>query len=331
MCAQNVRVTPDPEAAADPGLTVAAVARRMGVAPATLRTWDRRYGIGPSGHRPGAHRRYTAADLARLEHMRRLVIAGFPPAQAAQAARNLPIDAESLAPVHRLRVADNSPTEPAAEPGRQGGGTVIAMPGGTAAVRGLARAAQTLDTAACTAIISEALASRGVVMTWDGLLVPVLAAVGDRWQGSGRGIEVEHALSAVVQDCLARTLRIMGEPVNFRAVLLACAPEEMHSLPLWAVAAALSERGIYARVFGAGLPADSLQQAVHRLGPAAVFVWAQLPDSARRSQLAPLAAFRPTPAVFAGGPGWFGAAPDGVSSVNGLSDTVDKIARAAGE
>ena len=31
-------------------LSVAAVARRLGVAPATLRTWDRRYGIGPSGH-----------------------------------------------------------------------------------------------------------------------------------------------------------------------------------------------------------------------------------------------------------------------------------------
>ena len=31
-----------------PALAVAAVARRLGVAPATLRTWDRRYGLGPS-------------------------------------------------------------------------------------------------------------------------------------------------------------------------------------------------------------------------------------------------------------------------------------------
>ena len=34
-------------------LTVAAVARRLGVAPATLRTWARRYGLGPSDHPPG--------------------------------------------------------------------------------------------------------------------------------------------------------------------------------------------------------------------------------------------------------------------------------------
>ena len=42
--------------------TVAAVARRLGVAPATLRTWDRRYGLGPSEHTSGAHRRYGPAE-----------------------------------------------------------------------------------------------------------------------------------------------------------------------------------------------------------------------------------------------------------------------------
>lgn len=67
-------------------LTVAAVARRLGVAPATLRTWDRRYGLGPSEHSTGEHRRYNAADLARLTLMRKLVIAGVSPAEAAQRA-----------------------------------------------------------------------------------------------------------------------------------------------------------------------------------------------------------------------------------------------------
>ena len=331
-CTHNDAVTHTPEPVeADPGLTVAAVARRMGVAPATLRTWDRRYGLGPSGHQPGAHRRYTAADLARLEHMRRLVIAGIAPAQAASAARELVVEAEHLAPVHRLHVVSSTEAGDPREPGRHGGGTVIAMPGGGPVLRGLARAAQTLDTAACTAIVSESLDQRGVIWTWDNLLVPVLVAVGDRWQDSGRGVEVEHALSTVVQECLASTTRILGEPLNCRAVLLACAPEEMHTLPLWAVAAALAERRVYARVFGSGLPAASLLAAVHRLGPAAVFVWAQLPESADRSELAALPCFRPTPVVVAAGPGWFGDVPPGVSSTQNLTDTVATIARAAGE
>ena len=60
-----------------PTLTVAAVARRLGVAPATLRTWARRYGLGPSEHTAGEHRRYSAADLTRLVVMRRLTLEGW--------------------------------------------------------------------------------------------------------------------------------------------------------------------------------------------------------------------------------------------------------------
>ena len=69
-----------------PMLTVAAVARRLGVAPSTLRTWDRRYDLGPSAHTAGSHRRYSPDDLARLVVMRRLTLEGVPPADAARIA-----------------------------------------------------------------------------------------------------------------------------------------------------------------------------------------------------------------------------------------------------
>ncbi|MEV0891854.1 MerR family transcriptional regulator [Promicromonospora sp. MEB111] len=72
--------------ASSPGLAVAAVARRLGVAPATLRTWDRRYGLGPSGRTAGSHRRYTPDDVARLLVMRRLTLEGVAPVDAARAA-----------------------------------------------------------------------------------------------------------------------------------------------------------------------------------------------------------------------------------------------------
>jgi DNA-binding transcriptional MerR regulator len=68
------------------GLTVAVVARRVGVAPATLRTWERRYGICPSDRSSGGHRRYCITDVARLELMRRLVLSGMPAGEAARVA-----------------------------------------------------------------------------------------------------------------------------------------------------------------------------------------------------------------------------------------------------
>ena len=76
-----------PQRAPEELLSVASVARRIGVAPATLRTWARRYGIGPSSHEAGSHRKYCPSDLAKLTVMRRLISAGVAPADAAEQAK----------------------------------------------------------------------------------------------------------------------------------------------------------------------------------------------------------------------------------------------------
>ncbi|GAA2287228.1 hypothetical protein GCM10010234_28810 [Streptomyces hawaiiensis] len=55
------------------------------MAPTTVRTWDRRYGLGPDAHTGGRHRRWTPADVARLERMCALTATGIPPAEAARA------------------------------------------------------------------------------------------------------------------------------------------------------------------------------------------------------------------------------------------------------
>ncbi|PDP87886.1 MerR family transcriptional regulator [Glycomyces fuscus] len=65
-------------------LTPGATARLLGVSPSTLRSWDRRYGVGPRERSPGGHRRYSPADVARLRELCRLVGEGLPPASAAE-------------------------------------------------------------------------------------------------------------------------------------------------------------------------------------------------------------------------------------------------------
>ena len=79
------------------------------------------------------------------------------------------------------------------------------------------------------------------------------------------------------------------------------------------------------------MPAASLVHAVQRLGPAAVFVWSCVPDSANTAMLSELPSFRPAATVLIGGPGWSGEPPPGVVVVSDLRDTVARIARAVGE
>jgi hypothetical protein len=50
---------------------------------ATLRSWNQRYGIGPADHDRGRHRRYSAADIATVQRMHRLMGEGADPRSAA--------------------------------------------------------------------------------------------------------------------------------------------------------------------------------------------------------------------------------------------------------
>ena len=311
-----------------PRLTVSAVAHQLGVAPATLRTWDRRYGLGPSEHLLGAHRRYSREDVARLQTMRRLTLEGVAPGEAARfALGDLLLEPGPAAPFpdQQGRLAPH-PRGPGGS-----GGRVLALPGADAIVRGLGRAAMALDGPSVVLMLREQLTCHGVQPTWDHILRPVLVAVGVRWAQTGEGVEVEHLLS----DCAVIALRSVGEGVcdrpGRRPVLLACAPEEQHALPLHALAAGLAERGIATRTLGQAMPAFALEAAVRRMGPAALFVWSQARDTATVSMLEALPVTRPATVLLVGGPGWaVDQLPDRVSLAEDLPQAIALVEQALG-
>lgn len=293
-------------------LSAGAVARRLGVAVTTLRTWHQRYGLGPSQHTPGQHRRYTATDLARLEVMRRLTADGVSPAEAARWARHAP---------ESVRAGEASRARPAAA--RDGGGQAIPVGRAGPAARGLARAAMRLDSVAIGDTIARALTEHGVVATWDRLLRPVLTGIGDRHAATSALVDVEHVLSRCISEAFAAVART-ALPAGPQRVLLSCADEEQHSLPLEALAAALAEAGVGYRMLGARVPLPALLEAVDRTGPAAVVLWSHIPATADPGQLrALLAAPRRPLLVLAAGPGWAAATlPPGVLRPSQLAEAV---------
>ncbi|MEU2507315.1 MerR family transcriptional regulator [Streptomyces sp. NPDC007863] len=343
------------------GITTGAVARRLGVSPTTVRSWDRRYGIGPAVRGDGRHRRWGPEDVAMLEEMCRLTASGVPPAEAARAAREVRASVEddgtvaSVVPVAEAaaasavrRTAETEtetapgphPAEPVTARGPAGGG---GLPLGDVRqeCRGLARAAVRLDGPAMEALLQAALAEHGLVTAWEDIMAPTLHAVGRKWESSGdRYVEVEHLLSWHISTALRRAA-VTGPAQASPAppVLLACVPSEQHTLPLEALAAGLAERSLPTRMFGAAVPAEALDAAVRRSGPAAVVLWSQARSTANHALARHVAGTtfgvrgaRTAALVLLAGPGWLGRTPaPGMVRPAGLREALGVVARLYGE
>ncbi|MFI1523727.1 MerR family transcriptional regulator [Kitasatospora cineracea] len=276
-------VNPTDQADAPVGVPTGTVARRLGVSPTTIRSWERRYGIGPSHRGPGRHRRWSPEDISLLDEMCRLTARGIPPAEAAKAVR-------STAPGTYRRPDDGPPpvgpagagpvpSRPVPEPAtaaRPGGSRAMSLGAVRPECRGLARAAVRLDGPEVAEILRGAVDGLGPVRAWTEVMMPALRAAGRKWAADGEQyVEVEHLLSWHVAAAL-RTAAVA--PVRFRKappVLIAAMPDEQHTLPLEAVAAGMAVQGLPYRMLGAAVPARALLDAVARLGPSAVLLWSQ--------------------------------------------------------
>ncbi|MER8184481.1 MerR family transcriptional regulator [Kitasatospora sp. NPDC094015] len=326
------------DALEEAGLPTGGVAQRLGVSPTTVRSWERRYGIGPAHREAGHHRRWSPQDIAVLEAMCRLTARGVPPGEAARAA------------LAQRTVADHAGTSgpvlggPGAGP--MGGGRPGRGPGGSRALRvgavrpecrGLARAAVRLDAPEVARILREAVESLGVIEAWTEVMMPALRAAGRKWSVDGEHyVEVEHLLSWHVSSVLRGVAVGTAATRAVPPVLLAAAPAELHSLPLEATAAALTERGLPFRMLGAAVPPQALLDALRRIGPRAVMLWSQDRRSADGELLGQVGASlwgprgsRGGAVVVAAGPGWARSRlPVGTAGPRTLADAVDLLEQA---
>ncbi len=258
-------------------LTAGAVARRLGIPTSTLRSWNRRYGIGPSDHVPGRYRRYTQADITVLATMQRLIAAGMLPSSAAEVARG------------------------------QAGRTTNARGGrpDAALVGALVQAAHALDTQTAVEVVTRVVERYGPRTAWEHLCRPALGRVEAEVVGTGRCIDVEHVLSWSIQAGLRRVRPAPARAPGAASVVLACAAGELHSLPLEALHAVLAaETGRAVRMLGQDVPVEALRDALDKTGAAAAVLWSQVPATAQAAALR--VACDRAATVIAAGPGWAG-------------------------
>lgn len=204
------------------GLNIAALSRRTGVTPDTLRKWEQRYQILHPSRTTGGQRRYSERDVARVEWL-----------------------CDRLREGYRIGEAATLLGTAGAEPTRTPQAHVHAM----------------LDAAPdqLGPLVDQAFAVYGIEAALDRILTPFLHAIGERWERGGITVAEEHLVTEVVRSRLGNLLADAGGGLRGTAVLM-CAPGEQHELGLMMVAILLRRDGWNVFYLGADTPlADAVE------------------------------------------------------------------------
>lgn len=234
--------------ATQPHLRIGELSRRVGVSPALLRAWERRYGLLDPARTDGGLRLYGPEDERLVRDMQAGLRRGL---SAAEAAR------EAVSGAGRVQET----------------GLSSAL---------LAAALDAMDAEEAHLLLDRLFATFTLETVLSEVILPYLHELGERWSRGEASVSQEHFASNLIRGRLLSLARSWGTGSGPLA-LLACASGEQHDLPLVAFGLALRGQGWRIAFLGADTPTGSVADAAGTLDPALVAVSAVTSEVFERS------------------------------------------------
>ena len=256
-----------PDAGSDLTWGVGAVSSRLSVTASTLRTWERRYGVGPSFRTQGGHRRYTELDIDRVELMRRLVARRVSAQDAARVARTLDRDGLDLA------LSDQNSESV----------------GITSVEEELLAAVVAGDRDELSKLFAGVLRQTPVTVAWRDVLAPALRRMTTE---SASGAVAADAASAA-SELLVRELHALVAferlpDTGHTHVLFARSLPAVEAIPLLVLEAALAQAGVTTHTVGPELDGRAVATLAIRLRPDLLLTWGHPPTPPLRRAMGEL-------------------------------------------
>lgn len=217
-----------------------AVAEMTGVPSATLRAWERRYGIPEPARSGSSYRLYTERDVALVRRLRALCDSGMAIGEAAALVRR-----------------DGDPGPETDDPYTETSERIV-------------EATQRFDHPEIERLVGRAVLLGPANHVTDRVFTPALRSIGDLWARGALSVAQEHLATNIIGAALRAMARHAGPGDGARRMLLACFEDDAHDLGLHGVALTLGHWGIDAIVLGARVAPEELGRAVRALSPDAV-------------------------------------------------------------
>lgn len=227
-----------------PLVRIGELARRAGVPAATLRSWERRYGVLAPARGDSGYRLYSDRDERRVRAMAELIAQGVAPAEAAR----------------RLGSAAERPL--AASPEEVDEPAIAAT-----LCNDLRGALLAFDEEIADRVFDRAVGLLTVEALLSRLILPVLRDLGDGWARQEVTVGQEHFASNMLRGRMLGLARGWGGGSG-RLALLAAPSGELHDLGLIAFGLSLRAFGWRIAFFGADTPLSSMVSAAEETEPA---------------------------------------------------------------
>lgn len=252
-----------------PVYTIKTVVQQTGITPATLRAWERRYGVLQPGRSDGGYRLYSERDIAILLWLKGQVEAGVTISRAVAL-----LEIQHQAGVETGTGTQMSRPELDEHVGKDGRRSTAAV------MEELLVALVEFDEDGADAIVDEAFALYSIEAVTEEIIAPTLIEIGERWHRGEVSVVQEHFATAFLRQRLAALFRAYDQPDSGPLAVTGAAPGEWHDVGILIVSLCLRRNGWRVIFLSQAVPAEQLMEEVAHLRPNLVCISATTPNSA---------------------------------------------------
>ena len=232
----------------EPVFNVKAIAHQTGVAAATLRAWERRYGVPSPPRTDSGYRLYSAKDVAIIRWLKGQVDNGMSISQAVQL---LNLIATHSANSHS---SDKLPREHVPSSYQRLHDDIVS-------------AAVEFDEVHIESALSEAFSLFSVEDVCLHVVQPVLQSLGRLWHSGEITVSVEHFASNLIRRKMLTLMTSSPAPTRNTRIVAACAPGEYHELGMLMLSLFLRRQGYNVVYLGQNIAATRLQEMLAKTQP----------------------------------------------------------------
>lgn len=235
-----------------------AVAEMTGIPAATLRAWERRYGVPEPQRTESSYRVYSDADIELIRRVRELCDQGMAPSEAA---RTVMIDAEQR----------KAPSANSADPFVHASDAIV-------------HAVEGFDPKQVESAVRHAMALGPASTVFDRVFRPAMIEIGQRWHDGVFSVGQEHMATSIIESATAAMLRLVSREDSDRTAVVACFADDTHTLSSFGFALHMASWGFNVVRLGARTPPHAIRQAVDELSPALVGLSATVVPASHRAR-----------------------------------------------